>query len=145
MTASISASRRRAAYLLTPEAFLRLGGTALLILGMAGFVLPAAWWSHVFTLDVGQSVGRTLLAAVALTGLRTDSHIVQRRVALAVAAVLVFFGAWGVFPHGEVPAYFFGVAYFGVGDSLLHLLLGFWGGYVAALRPASASADSSPR
>ena len=52
---------------LTPQGFLLRASTVLLVFGMLGFILPAEWGTPSFTLDVGQSIGRTVLAAAGLS------------------------------------------------------------------------------
>ena len=114
----------------TPLGYLRWGGRALLVLGMLGFVLPAEWGTPSFTLDVGQSIGRTVLAAAALTGSGGEEPAGQRRLCLVVGALLLFFGLWGFLSTRHPPATVFELTYLGApADSLLHLALGAWGAY----------------
>lgn len=121
---------------LTPLAYLRWGGSALLVFGMLGFILPAEWGTASFTLDVGQSIGRTAVAATALAGLRGNTSW-QRRLAVGIGALLLLAGLWGFLSTRHPPATVFELAYLGVpADSALHLALGAWGTYVALRPPA---------
>jgi hypothetical protein len=98
-----------------------------LIFAIAGFILPGHWSTPALTLDVGQSIGRTILAATAFTGCRAAGDSSKRRVSLTIGAILLFFAVWGLVPRDELPAEFFSLAYMGPIDSLLHLSLGAWG------------------
>ena len=115
---------------LTPQGFLLRASTVLLVFGMLGFILPAEWGTPSFTLDVGQSIGRTVLAAAGLIGSREEEPTRQRRLCLVLGAVLLLFGLWGFLSTRHPPATVFELAYLGVpADSLLHLALGAWGAY----------------
>ena len=115
---------------LTPLSYLQRGGSVLLLLGLMGFVLPAEWGTPSFTLDVGQSIGRTVIAAAGLIASRGEEPAWQRRLCLVVGALLLFFGLWGFLSTRHPPATVFELAYLGVpADSLLHLALGAWGAY----------------
>ncbi len=104
------------------------------MLGLLGFVLPAEWGTPSFTLDAGQSIGRTVIAAAGLIGSRGVEPLRQRRLCLVIGALLLFFGLWGFLSTRHAPATVFELAYVGVpADSLLHLALGGWGAY-AGLR-----------
>jgi hypothetical protein len=86
------AMRSLAASVLTADAFLRAGGGTLLLLAVLGYILPSGGGPPPSP-DIGQTIGRTVLASVALIGARASDTVLRRRLSLAIGVTLFVFGS----------------------------------------------------
>lgn len=119
-----------------PKQFLQIGGAVLLLLGIAGLILPdgqilgEAWY-----LTTGENVAHLALGIVALVASFMLDSKMQKMLTMVVAVVAIFFGIYGFVVAGAEPLNTFGLANLeNPYDNVLHLLVGAWAGYVAWFR-----------
>lgn len=121
---------------MNPRQFLQIGGSVLLLLGIAGFILPdgqilgEAWY-----LTMGENVAHLVLGVVALAASFMLGAKMQKMLTTVIAIVAIFFGLYGFVVAGAEPLNTFGVANLeSPYDNVLHLLIGAWAGCAAWFR-----------
>lgn len=130
--------------LFTPRGFLILGGMALLLLGIVGFL--NIFTTSGFYLTVGENfahvgLGLMGLAVVFVPGLNTALDAYYRSIVIVAGVIALFFAVYGfMLPAGNPPTVLntFGLANLEFVDSVIHLLVAVWAFIAAFSLPQSA-------
>lgn len=119
--------------LFTPNGFLKVGGLALLVLGLLGFWFYRDPSGSFFWLDTSENIvhiviGIVALAATFVPGLNARLMPRHRSIVLLIGLIALFFGTYGfLLPAGSPAApNTFGLANLELGDTLLNLVVAVW-------------------
>lgn len=112
---------------MNPNQFLKIGGAALVLLGVLGFFLigptadssifGSAWW-----FDSGENYGHLLLGIVALIAAFAIPASAQKTLVMVLGIVGVLVGLYSLFVSTD----FLGANLENPADTILHIVVGAW-------------------
>ncbi len=117
----------------TPNGFLKVGGVALVALGLLGLWIWNEPSDSFFWLDTSENiihivVGLVALAAAFVPGLNARLRPRHRSIVLLIGVIALFFAVYGALAPGGSPAApnTFGLVNLELGDTYLNLFLAVW-------------------
>jgi hypothetical protein len=134
---------------MSPKQFLIIGGVILVLLGIAGLVLPDgqilgdSWY-----LTSGENVAHLVLGVVALAavyvpGLNSSLAPYYKPIVILVGIIALFFGVYGFLVADTPPLNTFGLANLeNPYDNILHLVVGFWALAAAFVKPSTKASSA---
>ena len=131
--------------ILSPEGFLKVGGTVLLVVGVLGFFAligptpEASLFGSAWYFDNAENVAHTVLGLVALgVAFGLKDRNIQKWVVALVGVLGIAFGVYSLFGPITEGVTFMGAALQNPTDTILHLVVGAWGLVAAFYSPKPA-------